>query len=107
MGQTERITYVKVKGHEGYVGYPVNLPSIIIQADSLDELKTRTKEVYQSVLEHLGKEVSKEDPFELYHEEDDLVWIHGRQEAELIIKLLEANALIADLKMAIEELKEK
>jgi predicted RNase H-like HicB family nuclease len=59
---TERIVYVITENK--YVGYPVNLPQVIAEANTLDELKERIKKL-MTILIDIFKEGIEKNSFEL------------------------------------------
>lgn len=65
---TERLNYIidnSIEGKTYYVGYPVNFPGVIIQAESLEELKKKAKDGVQSWLKMWKETMALQEPFEL------------------------------------------
>ena len=60
----ERINYIK-NDKGTYTGYAVNLPMIIGQANSLEELKANMKEIGLFVVQHYKEMFEQDEPFEL------------------------------------------
>lgn len=59
----ERVNYV-ISPEGKYVGYSVNLPFIVGQADSLEDLNNSMKEILKIFLEDYQKLSDSGDPFE-------------------------------------------
>lgn len=75
MDHKERINYVR--DGEYYVGCPVNISGIVVQAKSLDELKRKCKAMYIMHLNFMKETIDQEEPFELVEMEDKQLWLYG------------------------------
>lgn len=80
----ERINYI-ISEEGKYTGYSVNLPMIVGQADSLEELEESMKEMAAVVLEHFQETFNQVEPFEL-KEVTRAEWFKNGQADFLTIK---------------------
>lgn len=58
----ERINYVQ--GFYGFTGQSVNIPGLIVEGDSLEELEKSAKDMLEVIIEHLTDLLEQEEPFE-------------------------------------------
>lgn len=77
----ERINYIRDGEH--FVGHPVNIKGVVIQAKSLDELKSKAKVLCRMMLDVNYEIVTQDDPFELVEETDEMIWLYGEQDAKV------------------------
>lgn len=59
----ERINYV-ISAEGKYVGYTVNMPFIVGQADSIDELENAMRVMLKAYARHLQDLLASDEPFE-------------------------------------------
>lgn len=96
----ETIVYYKDRteyGKDVYCGYLVNFPEVVLQADNIEELKQQAIPPLEMIRDMLSNIIKDKEPFELREETDQLVWIHGEREAELIKKLKRYEDLYGEL----------
>ena len=91
----ERINYIKDGKH--YVGVPVNIRGVVIQADTLEELKEKGKSLCKSYLSFLSETIDQEEPFELHEQPDFEIWLYGEKEAELRRELQKYKDMFGEL----------
>jgi len=78
----ERINYI-IDENGWFIGKPVNISGVIIQAKSLDELKIKGKALCSIWLKTMNKILESDEPFEFHEETDKMVAIYGEE----IVKL--------------------
>lgn len=91
----ERVYYIKEGIH--YVGKPVNIRGVVVQATTLDDLKIKMKSLCKIVLEHHFDILDNDDPFELVEEKDPSVWLYGEKDAEIRNELQKYKDLFGDI----------
>lgn len=91
----ERLNYIK--DGKSFVGAPVNISGVVIQAESLDELKRKAKIVCKAALENMAEIINQDEPFELYEEKDRLIFHYGKHIAEKLRLLNEYQKIYGDL----------
>ena len=91
----ERIYYFKTEDGT-YCAKTVNFP-VIIQADSLDEIKTKAKALIEIIMEINQETLALDEPFELVEEKDSEVWIYGPNIVELKRKLQQYKDIFGEI----------
>lgn len=81
MAHKERINYIR--DGEYFIGHPVNIKGVTVQATSLEDLKEKTKMLCNHMIDFHKKTLDQDEPFELYEETDGDVWLYGEPEAKM------------------------
>jgi predicted RNase H-like HicB family nuclease len=87
----ERLNYIKTENY--YVGAPVNIQGVVIQAESLDELTHKGKVLCKIMLDELSDIINQEDPFEL-KEMNREEWRHHTIQPSLLTLIKKQNEYI-------------
>ena len=94
--EKERINYIKEDGY--FIGYPVNIKGVTIQAESLEELAIKGKVICNIAISYMTDILNQENPFEFQEVADPDIWLHGEKEASIRKELAKYKAIYGDLK---------
>lgn len=61
----ERINYTVSDGY--YIGYSVNIPGIIVQAKSMEEMEKKIKATFKMWMKMMNEVLESGEPFEYKH----------------------------------------
>lgn len=95
MNNKERIYYVIDGSH--YVGKPVNISGVVIQAESLEELQRKGKTMCLMMISHLRSVLEQDEPFDIREEHDPDVWLHGEEVTRLKRELEKYKNLFGEI----------
>lgn len=86
MASKERLNYI-ITNSGKFVGKPVNISGVVIQADSLEELERKAKTMCRMMLDMLNEMIDQVEPFEMREFKEEDIWLYGEREAEMRRKL--------------------
>lgn len=81
----ERLNYIM--DGKTFVAYPVNISGVVVEADSIEELKQRAKSMCKSILEFNMEIINQDEPFELKGFTDRDEFHFNSRELKLMKKL--------------------
>lgn len=91
----ERINYIRGKSG-GFSGYPVNLPVVCAEGETIEELEKNIRELVTSVLDVMKEMYSGQ--FEMHEVKDLETWLHGEEEARVRKELNRYKEIYGELR---------